>query len=435
MAPASRRPARSRAGKTAKQQDAEALQEIFAGSAEIAAMNSAYDAELATSVLLGGLYRLAPVPDRAGQLATFSELFVKHVAAQRTREAGGVLAGFAGVAPGKAAARARKAVRRFPSDQPLPAWATVTGEVTLTSTWSLTDVYGDQTQYIAAYEYADPAGGLDHAVYVQVDHNRGVVEELNLVTPGRTLVEGVKNTQAPGVTIRQVEPGVLRADVLDAIARTDALPRPPGGDAYVDQWALAVARIESLPEGFSGGRPPPLADQVRDELVDEFLTAYGEDLVEPGGVVPVSAAKVAARLAVDYAVDVNSGNPLRWSPTAVAGFLTEWAPRQQRVTGAVGTWLPEVLGAFVVYAGGQMHQPPHAIRRTAETIGACWTRFTERLTNRDQPESMEVVRERMVADGVNPDDDEAARRWLTAYVEAQEEAQRPDGGEPGKTGA
>jgi hypothetical protein len=264
-----------------------------------------------------------------------------------------------------------------------------------------------------------------------------VVDELTVVTPGRTLVAGVKNTQVPGVTIRQVEPGVLRADVLDTIGRTDALPQPPGGDAYIDHWALAVARIGSLPEGSPGGRPPALSDTVRDELVQEFLTAYGEDLVEPGGPVPVPAARAAARLAVDYAVDVNSGNPLRWSPTAVEGFLTEWAPTQERARGAVATWLPEVLGAFVVYAGGQMHLPPYAIRRTVETVGACWTRFTERLTLGSGPktESMDVVLERMVADGVDPQDDEATRQWLTAYVEAQDEVERRDGGEPGKAGA
>lgn len=387
---------------------------ILKEAAPIAAMPLALDAELAASALLGGVYAAADTR-RAEAVRQFATDFGGYLAKRRTPEARAVRAGLAALLPDLVST---------PKGAGGPAWVSATGAVTCTGTWAVRDNFGDQTQYIATFAYADPElGGPEHAVSYLLDHNLGCCKDVSVGVPAADVVGAWQAETAtdPDLEIEPVPPGRLRADATAYLERTDDLAEPYS-DTYHEDRGFAFARLAVLPEGEATPAPRRLNDADRDAVVASFLESPEASMVgtssdgAAGRPEPPAREVVAwgARAAVDFACDDNTGEPLRWSPAAVELFLLEWTPRQVASGHRAAPWLPEVLDAFVTFAGRVRGQSVPAIAETKQAITEYVMPYTDLMAGQALGEPVSDVLARMVADGVDPMDEDAVLKWVLA---------------------
>jgi hypothetical protein len=400
----------------------EAYRQMFQAAAPLGQLTTGYDAEVATSVLLGAVYARSAPSGRRETVAGFVDGFVKFLGRRRGDETLAVLAGLAAVAPGAVGERAARTVRRF-VDHGLtgPPWTDQVGRVRCTGGWQVRDGYGDQTHYLATYAYDSPlVGGPEHAVGVLVDHNRGLVTDLlvhysaeQTLADWRRAVEGTSGH----VTVEPAEPALIRSGCEPPLRRTEELPEPPGGQRYLNHWAFALARLARLAVP---AQPTP-QDVDTAAVVRDFLESPDAGRVireiKPSVADAADVVGHGARLVVEYAAGTDSGDPLRWSPTVATDLLLEWAPGRRDLPPDVVTWLPEVLDAFAMYAADLRGLSEPAALATRMAIVRATGEYQARMLGEPGGESMDQVLERMVADGVDPGDEAAARRWLTGYLE------------------
>ncbi|MGH3737659.1 MAG: hypothetical protein ACRDT6_18915 [Micromonosporaceae bacterium] len=407
----------------------EAFKSMLAAAAPVAGFRTAYEAEAAISMLLGGVYAKAAPEERRTLVTSVADEFVKFLGRRHTPESLAILGGLAAVAPGVAGERAAKAVKRFEERGVMaPPWVTHTGKVSCTGAWRIFDMYGDKSHFVVTYRYDAPAvGGPDHAVTVLIDHNRRSVVDVAVADPADDVVTGWARTldQLTGAaTMIEVPPGLARTMIEHHLPAAERMTEPPCGQRFLDIWALVVSRVEALPFLPDAGPPPPVDEQGRATVVRAFLDTpvAGTLALEMATSVhdPISVVARAARLIVDYAVEANSGDPLRWSPTAVRHLMLEWAPRQRDLPPEVTTWLPDVLKAYVQFAGDLGNVPEEGILATMKAVTDSTARYQSLTVGSPEGESMEQIFDKMLDAGVDPADDAAARQWLERYVARQD---------------
>jgi hypothetical protein len=380
---------------------------ILAACAPIAELTTAFDAELAVSALLGGAYSAA---DRAREAAVgrFVDDLVEVLAERRDTLAGALLAGLSAIAPAGSAGRAAAALREGPA----PAWAGQVGRVRLAGAWAMSDVYGDQTEYILIFEYLDAeVGGPPHAVCVLADHGLGVVKDCWLSLEPDGIIDDCRRSAATedDLILGEVDAALARTVIRDLFAATDELSELPESTQLAEERGAVLARVAALP---SGGKAPdrPGPDE-RAVLVDDFLGAPEGRLDGPDAEV----VAVCAQLLVDYAADRGAGDPLRWSPRAVEIFLVDWAPRSAVIDDECVRWLPVVLDAFIGYAGRRAELPEAAVAAARQAVTDHAGDFAEQMASgASEAENAAQVARQLIADGVDPTDPAAVQAWLKA---------------------
>jgi hypothetical protein len=87
----------------------------------------------------------------------------------------------------------------------------------------------------------------------------------------------------------------------------------------------------------------------------------------------VAVARLCSEL-VDYRCRLGDGQPLRWSPALVALCLLDFLPTRLAGDGCAPV-VPEVLDAWVRWAGGRRGLPEDAVERTAGAVSRCRAGF------------------------------------------------------------
>jgi hypothetical protein len=374
---------------------------ILAACAPIAAVDTALDAEFAVSALLGGAYAAAD-EERAAAVARFAEDLVSVLDGRDDALAGALLAGLSGVAPAAVAGRARATL-----DAGIrPAWAAEIGTARCTDAWAMSDVYGDQTEFVLIFEFADrERGGAPHACCVLTDANLGVVKDCWTSTEPERVLADCRRSAASNDDLRlaEVAPSAARAAVEPLLARTDELPELPDSTEFAEDRALLLARLATLPTAPAGA-----ADDSTDPVA-EFLAAPEAEIDDaPDGVV-----EACARLIVEYA----AADPYRWSPTAAERFLVDWVPTSAVLDAECVDWLPTVLLAFVTYAGRRRGLPEDAVMDTQDAIREHLDDFAAAMADAagNAVTAAQVARA-MLADGVDPTDQDAVRTGLASNL-------------------
>lgn len=412
----------------------DAYQRMFEAAAPLCRLTTAYDAENAISTLLGAVYAQSYPNGRRETVTSFVDGFVKYLGRRRTGESWAVLAGLAVIAPGTAGQRAAQTAHRFAvCDLTGPPWLHQVGQVRCTGAWQVRDEYGDQTHYVVAYDYHVPTlGGPEHAIGVLIDHNRRLVTDLLVHYSAEETLAGWRRAAdgtAGHVTVASVDPEVVRAESEPSLRRTEELPEPPGGQRFLNNWGFVAARLALLPDTGHPSAPPDAA--VREAVVREFLESPDARRViremKPSVSDAAGVVGDAARLAVAYAVDSNSGDPYHWSPTAATDMLLEWAPSRGDLPPDVVAWLPDVLDAFVMHVADRRELSEPATLATRMAVARASREYPARMLGEPNGESMDVVLERMMADGVDPADEAAARQWLAGYLEDRTGSDSPQG--------
>jgi hypothetical protein len=177
---------------------------------------------------------------------------------------------------------------------------------------------------------------------------------------------------------------------------------------------LAGQRLLLLPVTTPPTEPVPAPE--RDELIAAFLESAEARL---SGLARAEGARreavgYALGLCVDFA-EVRGGDPLRWSPRAVEAFLLEWVHGRAVLDPQDATVLPDVLGAWVSWAGRRVGLPEPAVAETLDRIDELRAEFARLCTTGERQSPAVRATAQLVAEGVDVADPVAVEAWLAAY--------------------
>ncbi len=309
----------------------------------------------------------------------FGEALVRYARADATPEAAATLWALAGVVPTRLATKARTAAADLErSGIAPPAWAAEVGQARPTEAWIGSDVYGDQEIVIVGYAYAGGSGtpaasqSGEHTVCVLVDHNlAGVAKDAYLAAGLATTLARWRDAEANGITLERITPAAAAARLEDALlaAEIDG-DEENAGTRLVELRALLAARLEALPTPDRHGTGE-LDLHHRDRLVAEFLSS-----TEAEGLLAEPAVVGICHSLVSYRADHGDGEPLRWSPTLASMCLLHHFPTHGGLDDADVALIPDVLCAWVRFAGRQRGLPEAATERVVAAIDSCRLDFT-----------------------------------------------------------
>jgi hypothetical protein len=409
---------------------------VLGAARDLARLDTAFDAELLMSTLLGGVYA-GTLPDRGQALEAF------------TRELDGYLSK-AGTGPARFAravvtalaapvGEAAEDVHAADDVADGPAWIAALGTARATGGWAFGDRYGDQTTYVVTFGYPDEStGGPEHAVLVLVDHNLGLVKDLVVAAPAGPVIDGIRDsvtTDPDEMTwLAEIEPAMVRAAAAGYLRATDNAPELPVSSGLQDNRTIVAARLATLPEPARRAAVPPsdeagAADQAdagtaeepaaaddRATLVTQFLRSPEAKLSGLSGAAGARGEAVGYGLGliVDFA-DARGGDPLRWSPRAVEVFLMDWVHGRAVLDEADARTLPDALGAWVLWAGRLLALPDVAVQATFDEVSTRRAEFVRLCaTGERQTPAVKAMR-RLIADAVDITDDAAVDAWLRAH--------------------
>jgi hypothetical protein len=363
---------------------------VLAGARDIGRLPTALDAEMLVSALLGGGYS-AFEPDRGPVLSALAEAVAE--------AASGELVG---------------AVLTGTPTEAVP-WGAALGTVRPTGAWAYGDRYGDQTGYVATFAYGDEElGGPEHAVVLLVDHTAGLVTDLVVIAPAAVLLEQIRTADDEMTWHAAVEPASVRAGADGYLRATDLADALPDADSLAANRYLVGARLALLPAPVAADTAP----ETDEELMLTFLEAPEARL---SGLARTTGTK---REAVGYALGLctgfaraRGGDPLRWSPRAVEAFLMEWVHGRAVLDPQDAAILPDVLGAWVSWAGRRVGLPEPAIAETLDRIDALRAEFARVCATGERQSPAVRATAQLVAEGVDLADPEAVDAWLAAYNE------------------
>lgn len=419
------------------------FRQILRDARALAGFDDPLDAELWVSGLMGvwrGIELHDEDPDRFFGLG-----LVDHAGKRLTPSALALLLGLSAVAPEEIATAARTAAERLTAkDVPAPRWQASIGSCAFTSAWSASNPYGDWELLVIGFAYPDrPA----HSISVDVDHNAGgaitaaavgpapeevlrewqeadggengddQVEQLDAAEAARRLRAALAASErgaAEEGAVDDIVGEMLAADDLedDALGIADGADGPDGADSSAgglqSAKALLHARLRTLPgPADTGAAEPP----DRQAVAEAFLAAPEASGLDRGD------DREALESLLDFHEELRTGQPLRWSPALVEEMLLTWAPGEllgepAAADDAVAARLPDVLTAFVRYAGRERGLAPRLIDETVAVVDELREDFHAAMGDPQGHMLSRAMTLAMQAAGVDVEDTDAREAWL-----------------------
>ncbi|MFC4016750.1 hypothetical protein ACFOW4_02160 [Micromonospora sp. GCM10011542] len=387
---------------------------VLHAARDVTKLDSALDAEMLGSALLGSVYAIAET-DRDTAVREFVSGFLAATARRRVAAATTIRQVFAALVP-----QAEGADRVRPGSQ-APVWSDQLGRVRLTGTWAYGDVYGDQTSYLATFAYDDTVGGPEHALVALVDHNIGITKDIFVGGPAERILDQVRQMCADDelTWFREEDPARMRGEVSRHLAVTDDLGELPGEGSLATDRALVGARLTVLPAGTDPTGPAevePLSAAERTDLVRRFLAApeaarFGLDAVDGA---ELASLHFCLSLLLDHSATFPDADPMRWSPAVSGLFLLDWVHRRAVLDMDDAAMLPRVLRAWARYAARQRGLPEAAAAQTDEAIEEMVPEFARLYSTGERRSPATAAVAQLMADGVDPDDPAALDAWIEA---------------------
>jgi hypothetical protein len=281
-----------------------------------------------------------------------------------------------------------------------PAWLDDLGVATPGEVVMLHHPYGDV--YSLHLDLIDAAGGAE-SIAAKIDVNAGgIVTEVVVGASTHRFIQQAAHESH--IEVVSIAPAEARALVEEAFDQLDHTLAPPVEEDLPLLRALVEQRFSLLPSGGPGANYQELGEAERRILVRAFITSpharhLGED-----------AADIAETIC-DFA-NYLDGNPLRWSPTVVAIFLADWVPRKVI---ADDRWLravPDVVRAWVRFAGERRELPDELIDETIGAVDEHVQEFFEQVGDPDAAGPAKRLLSAMVDAGVDPGDQEAVAAFI-----------------------
>jgi len=301
--------------------------------------------------------------------AVFAGGLIAYAAERATPAAMVTLRALATVASEPYRAKARRAADRLAAAGVAePAWTEVVGRAAPTEAWLSHDPVDDDGVSVMV-GFDGPAGAETVGVYV--DHNLGAMAKDAFAVPAgidEVLTSLRANAEFEGIEYRPVALAEAAARWRDAFAMTDMTLEPPVDEDVWHLRSLVLARLATMPAGGEVPEPPPVDEAERERLLAEFLES--DETVElwgggAGDEVEETVEHLAAQ-AMTFSLDYMQGTPLRFSPVMVEMFCLDWAPRKIAADEDAFTLLPEVLAAWIRFAGRHRGIPEESIGQAVE---------------------------------------------------------------------
>ena len=389
---------------------------MLAGIAELTARDAdqpedALDAEQWASTILG-MMLAAPLPPGEDIAAMLLPGFVAALESLGTRKALAALRALAAVtAPDHAAAARTAADRLAAAGLCEPAWGADLGDARPTAAALMREEAFDDGVSVLV-EFTAP--NVDaHTIGIYIDHNMGgLVKDVFLAGPLSEVRRQLgKAPSTVGVAIRDLDLAEARARAEAAFDMLDHTWDPPVGEDVRPMRALIEARVGLLPGGFElPDEYVEITPEERDALLEDFL-ASPEGRRWRGD----EDAEDVARLAIDFGADYNHGGPLRWSPVVVEIFMTGWLARKATREPVFFERVPDVLRAWVKYAGRRRAVPAALLR---EAVAAVRKYRDEMLDAVNDPEAWgpaKTFASAALEAGVDLTDHDEVQRFIERY--------------------
>ena len=285
-----------------------------------------------------------------------------------------VLRALASVAPEPYRTNAGRAADNLAAaGSPDPVWSAVVGRCEPIGAWlSYDDADDDGCSVLVGFD--GPAGADTLGVYV--DHNLGGLAKDAFAVPAPVdqVVERLR-TETPfaGVRFRSMRLAEAAARWRRALEVTDMAFEAPVDPDLHDLRALIATRLDKLPAVDTAvvDESDRFDEDQRDQLLIDFMESDEsiglwtiDDEVDEESTVAFLAAQ-----AMTFSLDYVAGTPLRFSPTMVEIFCLDWAPRKIAADEDAFTLLPDVLAAWIRFAGRRRGIPEECI---AEAVHAAY---------------------------------------------------------------
>jgi hypothetical protein len=193
------------------------------------------------------------------------------------------------------------------------------------------------------------AGGKPLTIVVTVDHELGTVVADGFVYPGpaEAAITQLADDDDPDLTVADIDPADARARIGEAI-ETGRITYPPmETDTWPECRPLVGWVLRELPEGGSGRARPEFDEDQREEIARRFLASpHGREHDHPDG-------RDLLDTLLWYGCDYGTGDPLAWSPEAVAILLDDWLPRKVVAEPEYLDLAPDLLRSFIRFAHEQ----------------------------------------------------------------------------------
>ena len=245
------------------------------------------------------------------------------------------------------------------------------------------------------------AGGKPLTIVVTVDHELGTVVADGFVYPGpaEAAITQLADDEDPDLTVVDIDAADARARIAEAI-ETGRITYPPmETDTWPECRPLVEWVLQALPEGGSGRARPEFDEDQRDEIARRFLaSAHGREHDHPDG-------RDLLDTLLWYGCDYGTGDPLAWSPEAVAILLDDWLPRKVVAGPEYLDLAPDLLRSFIRFAHAQRGLREELTQDALEVVDELEDDY-RRVIRTDRPQGPAAL---MAAMGWLDEDDAAQR--------------------------
>lgn len=296
----------------------------------------------------------------------------------------------------------------------VPGWVDLLGAVTPVRAVRLTDSWGDEC--LLWIDYQRPDGSVC-GLGVAIDRIWGGTAQAFGHGPP---IESVAANAAkdPEVHVADIDLTDARAMIAEGLRERDATVRLDDeveGDDDPHQRdeelrALVDQRIGLLPPGGDAALPRRPDEEEAAAIADAFVEwPHGQDR---------DIAENIAETVLSFASYCYDGDPLRWSPPRIAGFLTAWIPAKVI---ADGEWLDAVEAVFPRWLAYAAERRGLASELAEENLAVARRSFGPMRTNVADADmwtpTTRMIQE-MMADGIDPSDPAdrvAMQAWIDHY--------------------
>jgi hypothetical protein len=388
--------------------------EVLCGAKDLLTIDDPLEAELWASELVGTWSSLPLIDGDPHRV--FGEALIRGVRRRRSPEALAVLLALAAVGPPRLAEKAHRVAREHQAaGMRAPAWAAQAGRAVAVDAWIAGDPCGDQDVVFVAFRHGKrPA----HTLVALIDHNlEGAVKDAFMAGPPRAVLgdwnrrseleaEPVSVAYAAGMLALGIQ---ARANWVD----------PPSSPEYRQVEALLMAwlhRVGAETTQTSTPDPVSLTGEERVALIADFVAA-------PEAVGLSEAAGFIASCLVDYRCDYGDGDPLRWSPALVEVCLGDWFPRKITADEKTMAAVPGTMRAWLRYVARRCGTDEVVAAETLAAVDEVEAAFLKAAADPACYGMAKSLAMAMIADGVEPGDDEAMQNWIVGF-NARPEAER-----------
>jgi hypothetical protein len=300
-------------------------------------------------------------------------------------------------------------IREAAAGHPVAALLDGPDEVRPTGGYAYGDRYGDQSGYVATFESQEG----EHAVVFLVDHTLGLVKDILVIAPASAVRDQFASDTDEMSWSAPLDPAAVRAAAGAYLHATDLAEELPEAESLVANRWLAGRRLALLPDD---PVPAPEPATERDELITQFLAAPEARLAGLTRATGdrLEAVGYALGLCADFAA-ARGGDPLRWSPTGVESFLLDWVHQRAVLDQQDAEALPDVLSAWVSWAGRRVGLPEAAVAATLDRIDALRAEFARLAASGERQSPAVRATAQLVAEGVDLADPAAVEAWLATY--------------------